>query len=60
MPARTHLIKAIREDFTEHERDSATGFVYAGARYLMPALGRWTTTDPILGEKGPKKKMGND
>ncbi|PSQ89304.1 MAG: hypothetical protein BRD45_03560 [Bacteroidetes bacterium QS_8_64_10] len=26
----------------------------------MPALGRWTTTDPILGEKGPKKKMGND
>jgi hypothetical protein len=23
----------------------------------MPALGRWTTTDPILGEKGPKKLL---
>ena len=51
---------AAREDFTGHERDPATGLVYAGARYLMPALGRWTTTDPILGEKGPKALLKQD
>lgn len=37
------------EDFTGHERDRAAGgLLYAGARYLMPAFGRWTTTDPLL------------
>ena len=39
------------EDFTGHELDDATGLHYAGARYYMSALGRWTTTDPILRAK---------
>ena len=35
------------EDYTGHERDSETGLHYAGARYYMSALGRWTTVDPL-------------
>ena len=36
-----------KESFTGHERDGETGLVYAGARYLMPAVGRWTAVDPL-------------
>ena len=43
------------EDFTGHVKDDATGLHYAGARYYSSAFARWTTTDPILGQKGPKK-----
>jgi len=35
------------------ERDAETGLHYAGARYYMSALGRWTSVDPILAEKTP-------
>jgi RHS repeat-associated protein len=35
-----------REGFTGHELDQETGMNYAGARYYMPALGRWTSVDP--------------
>ena len=35
-----------REGFTGHEYDGETGLNYAGARYYMPALGRFTSTDP--------------
>ena len=35
------------EDYTGHERDSETGLHYAGARYYMAAMGRWTTVDPL-------------
>jgi len=35
-----------REGFTGHELDAETGLNYAGARYYMPALGRFTSTDP--------------
>ena len=35
------------EDYTGHELDSETGMHYAGARYYMGALGRWTSTDPL-------------
>jgi len=41
-----------QEDFTGHVKDESTGLHYAGARYYSSAFGRWTTTDPILGEKG--------
>ena len=49
-----------QEDFTGHVKDNSTGLHYAGARYYSAALGRWTTTDPILGEKGPKKLLKQD
>jgi RHS repeat-associated protein len=34
-----------REGFTGYELDAETGLNYAGARYYMPALGRFTSTD---------------
>jgi len=50
------------EDDTGHELDAKanssavpTGMHYAGARYYMSALGRWTSTDPILREQAPRK-----
>jgi RHS repeat-associated protein len=46
-----------KEDYTGHVKDEETGLHYAGARYYSSAFGRWTTTDPILGEKGPKKLL---
>ena len=36
-----------RYRFSGLERDEETGFVYAGARYLAPWLGRWTSADPL-------------
>jgi RHS repeat-associated protein len=48
------------EDFTGHVKDDATGLHYAGARYYSSAFARWTTTDPILGQKGPKKLLKQD
>jgi RHS repeat-associated protein len=45
MPGRT-LGSGTREGFTGKERDAETGLDYFGARYYMPALGRWTTVDP--------------
>ena len=44
------------EDYTSHARDRASGLLYAGARYLMPALGRWMTTEPLL-EGNPNQLM---
>ena len=42
---------AAQEDFTGHHLDAATGgLLYAGARYYMPALARWTTPDPLAGD----------
>jgi len=35
------------EDYTGHELDGETGMHYAGARYYMSALGRWTSVDPL-------------
>jgi RHS repeat-associated protein len=49
-----------QEDFTGHVKDEATGLHYAGARYYSSAFGRWTTTDPILGTKGPKALLKQD
>jgi RHS repeat-associated protein len=55
MPDRTLAeASSAKEDYTGHERDGETGLHYAGARYYMSALGRWTSVDPILGEFGPK------
>src|SRR4029450_9985406 len=35
-----------RYRYTGMERDEETGFLYHGARYYAPWLGRWTTCDP--------------
>lgn len=51
MPGRTFVSGTpTREGFTGHELDAETGLNYAGARYYMPALGRWTSVDPLAGE----------
>jgi RHS repeat-associated protein len=48
MPDRTLAeASSATEDYTGHERDAETGLHYAGARYYMSALGRWTSVDPL-------------
>lgn len=46
------------EDYTGHERDAETGLHYAGARYYMSALGRWTSGEPLL--NGDPRPLLND
>ncbi len=48
MPGRSYLsgTKA-KENFTGHELDVESGLIYAGARYYMPNIGRWTSVDPL-------------
>jgi RHS repeat-associated protein len=36
-----------KEGFTSKERDTETGLDYFGARYYMPAIGRWAAVDPV-------------
>ena len=57
MPGRSVTAGTPAEDYTGHELDAETGMHYAGARYYMCALGRWTSTDPILREQSPGKLM---
>ena len=52
MPGRT-LGNGTKEGFTGKEQDVETGLDYFGARYYMPALGRWTGVDP-LAERHPE------
>jgi RHS repeat-associated protein len=48
MPGRSFVSGALaKEGFTSKERDSETGLDYFGARYYMPALGRWGVVDPL-------------
>jgi len=47
MPGRT-LGSGTKEGFTSKEQDAETGLDYFGARYYMPALGRWAGVDPLL------------
>src|SRR5439155_5305435 len=54
MPGRTLTTATpTKEGFTGKEQDLETGFSYFGARYYMPAVGRWTAVDP-LAEKAPE------
>ena len=46
MPGRT-LGSGTKEGFTGKERDAESGLDYFGARMYMPALGRWTSVDPL-------------
>jgi len=52
MPGRA-LGSGTKEGFTGKERDAESGLDYFGARLYMPAVARWTSTDP-LGEKHPE------
>ncbi|MBZ0172953.1 MAG: hypothetical protein K8E66_11270, partial [Phycisphaerales bacterium] len=46
MPGRTYVSGTpTREGFTGHELDAETSLNYMGARYYMPALGRFTSVD---------------
>jgi RHS repeat-associated protein len=45
MPGRT-LGSGTKEGFSGKEQDPETGLDYFGARYYMPALGRWAEVDP--------------
>jgi RHS repeat-associated protein len=47
MPKRSQDADAPKENFTGHELDDETGLLYAGARYLDPATGRWMSVDPL-------------
>ncbi len=48
MPGRLYRYNAnTREDYTGHELDGETGYLYAGARYYNPAIGRWNAVDPL-------------
>lgn len=38
------------ERYTGHQWDAETGLLYAGARYLDPAIGRWLSVDPLAAE----------
>ena len=46
-----------KKNYTGHELDSETGLLYAGARYYMPAIGRWTSVEPLLNELPPNKLL---
>ncbi len=46
MPGRT-LGSGTKEGLSGKEQDAETGLHYFGARYYMPALGRWTSVDPL-------------
>jgi RHS repeat-associated protein len=52
MPGRT-LGSGTKEKFSAKEQDAESGLEYFGARYYMPALGRWASVDP-LGQKHPQ------
>ena len=61
MPDRTLAeASSAKEDYAGHERDAETGLHYAGARYYMSALGRWTSVDPILQEQSARKLLEQD
>lgn len=48
MPGRSYLLgTAAKEGYTGKEREAETGLDYFGARYYMPAIGRWGSVDPL-------------
>lgn len=47
MPGRA-LVGSTKEAFSGKEQDAETGLDYFGARYYMPAVGRWAAVDPAL------------
>ena len=48
MPRRAGIgVNTALENFTGHELDEDTGLLYAGARYYLPEIGRWISTDPL-------------
>ncbi|MEM1268510.1 MAG: RHS repeat-associated core domain-containing protein [Bacteroidota bacterium] len=61
MPGRTYVSGVeSRKNFTGHERDTETGLVYAGARYLDPVIGLWLAMDPMEEYPSPFTYVGNN
>jgi RHS repeat-associated protein len=44
---------ATRQKFTSYERDVESGLEFAQARYFSSAMGRFTSTDPLLASGNP-------
>lgn len=40
----------VRQQFTQYERDNETGLDYAGARYYLSTMGRFTSPDDFLND----------
>jgi RHS repeat-associated protein len=45
--------------FTDKEEDLLSGAIYIGARHYLPALGRWTSPDPLLLYATPDASPGH-
>jgi len=45
--------------FTDKEEDPLSGAIYIGARHYLPALGRWTSPDPLLLHAVPEARLGH-
>lgn len=45
--------------FTDKEEDPLSGGIYIGARHYLPALGRWTSPDPLLLHAVPEASSGH-
>ncbi|MCC2314104.1 SpvB/TcaC N-terminal domain-containing protein, partial [Cellulomonas xiejunii] len=50
---RSQLQTPKRYRFSGKERDEESGFVYVGARYYLPWLGRWASCDPAAPDADP-------
>lgn len=50
---------AKRYRYTSMERDEETGLEYHGARYYIPWLGRWLSSDPLFKENQPVNPTAN-
>ena len=51
MPGRSMIgLQRTTENYTSHELDAETKLLYAGARYLIPEIGRWMSVDPLADE----------
>ena len=54
MPGRALVSSSpVKERFSAKEQDAETGLDYFGARYYMPAVGRWGAVDPQTDSTAP-------
>ena len=53
-------VSAKRYRYSGEERDEETGFIYYGARFYVPWLGRWTSPDPAGLDAGVNLYLFNE